>query len=123
MKIVFFDDQCLVCNRTVRLLIKLDKHDQLRYASLHSSASAQYLEQVTLEDIDSIIYYNNGEIFIYSMAVIEILKDLGFKVAFLKWIPTFIRDNIYQIVARNRYRLNNMSCPILTEQMKGKMLD
>ncbi|TDM14309.1 thiol-disulfide oxidoreductase DCC family protein [Macrococcus bovicus] len=123
MNIVFFDDDCLICNGAVRLLIRLDQADQLHFAALKSETAQRKLANKALQSIDSVIYLREDEAFIYSEAVIEILLDLGFNVRFLKVVPTTIRDSLYKLVARNRHHFTRQACPLPTAAMRKKMLD
>lgn len=123
MNIVFFDDDCLICNGAVRLLIRLDKADQLHFAALKSETAQQKLVNKALQSIDSVIYLRENETFIYSEAVIEILLDLGFNVRFLKRVPATIRDSLYKLIARNRHLFTRQACPLPTAAMRKKMLD
>lgn len=120
MNIVFFDDECLICNRAVHLLIRLDRHDQLRFAALKSNTAQQLLR---VDDIDSIIYWRDKEVMIYSTAVIAIARDIGLPVRGLLWIPRLVRDSIYRWIANNRYHLNHQQCPVPSPAMRSKILD
>ena len=60
-----------------------------------------------LLDIDSIIFYFNGNAYIKSDAVIRISKSLGFPynlISIFKIVPRSIRDIFYDFIARNRYK-------------------
>lgn len=121
MNIIFFDDNCLICNSFVRLLIKLDKKDQLYFASLKSGTAEERLGD-RFSQIDSVIYSKNNREYLYSDAVIEILLDLNVKVKFLKLIPKKIRDGLYHFVARNRHRLKKQKCELPDARMREKIL-
>tara|TARA_B100000508_G_scaffold141035_1_gene145438 strand:- start:58 stop:339 length:282 start_codon:yes stop_codon:yes gene_type:complete len=58
-------------------------------------------------EIDSIVFVDNGQVYIKSTAVLRILKAMGglwgIAEIFLL-VPTFLRDPVYDYVARNRYR-------------------
>lgn len=108
-RIVFFDGICALCNKSVDFLIKNDKKRRLKYAALQSEA-ADYLlsnDQFQPAHPESIIYYENGRIYEKSTAVLMILKELRQPwpvFSYLIIIPRPIRDGIYDIIARYRYR-------------------
>ncbi|MBW6460836.1 MAG: DUF393 domain-containing protein [Bacteroidales bacterium] len=108
-RIVFFDGICILCNRSVDFLIKNDKKGRLKFASLQSEA-ADYLlssDHIRPEFPETIIYYDNGRIYEKSTAVLKIFKELRqpFRaISLLLIIPRPIRDWLYDIVAKNRYR-------------------
>jgi len=80
------------------------------------------------EKIDSIIYLKDDKYFIKSTAVLNILKDLG---GFWKTIyafiiiPKFIRDFVYDMVAKSRYRVfgKRESCMVPNEKFESRFLE
>ncbi|TDL98222.1 DUF393 domain-containing protein [Macrococcus brunensis] len=82
MNIIYFDDQCLICNRFVKIISTLDVEDKLHFAALHSKIADQKLAH-RFYAVDSVIYLRDREVYIYSDAVIAILKDLHINVTLL----------------------------------------
>ena len=108
-KIVFFDGVCNLCNGSVNFLIKQDKKGVLKFASLQSDYAKKMIPKDVLnrENLDTIIFYNDGKFYDRSSAVLKICKALGgkyyvFLVGYL--IPRFIRDGLYRFIANNRYK-------------------
>ena len=123
--IIFFDGICNLCNFTVNLLIDLDKKNNLLYSSLQSEFAKQTLK--TDQSLDSVLVLKNGKIYKKSNAVFEILSSLGgaYKIALLfKFLPSFFLDWIYDLIAKNRYKLfgKTESCKIPTSELKAKFL-
>lgn len=59
-------------------------------------------------DVDSVVYYSAGKIYSHSTAVLKICKELYGPwqfLALLLYLPKFLRDFIYKLVAQNRYRI------------------
>ncbi len=103
--IIFFDGYCGLCNRSVDFLIKRDKKKIFRYAPLQSDVAKKFLG--TLPDISTFILFENGKIYYRSDAAIRAVSRLGgfYKTAFLLRIfPKFLRDAVYNFIAKNRYR-------------------
>lgn len=102
--IIFFDGVCHLCDRTVQKLLKWDKKEIFRFASIQSVTEKQLFEP----SMDSVILFYNGQIFQKSSAVIQILILLGgkyrFFAQFLKLFPVSIMDYGYSIIAMHRYR-------------------
>ena len=117
MKIIIFDGICGLCNKSVDLLIKLDKHKIFQYTSLQG----EYIKQLDIEeDIDSIIFYEDEKLYYKSTAILKILRSLGggwIVVNIFYLIPTFLRDAIYDLIAKYRYEIFGKmeSCRILKE--------
>jgi predicted DCC family thiol-disulfide oxidoreductase YuxK len=123
--IIFFDGVCNLCNFTVNILIDLDKKNNLMYSSLQSEFAKQTLKAE--QSLDSVLVLKNGQIYKKSSAVFEILSSLGgaYKIALLfKFLPRFILDWFYDIIAKNRYKLfgKTESCRIPTSELKAKFL-
>ena len=106
--VIIFDVDCLLCNRFVQIVSVIDKKDSIYFTRL-SGKTANYLlsNNKNLVDVDSIIFYLNGNIYIKSDAVIRISKSLGFPynmMSIFKIFPRSMRDIFYDFVARNRYK-------------------
>jgi predicted DCC family thiol-disulfide oxidoreductase YuxK len=129
-KIILFDGVCNLCNSFVQFVIKNDKKDVFRFVALQSDLGKEITKYIGLENqnIDSVVLYNPNSTFcIKSNAALEITKNLGgiIKLLFvLKVIPRFLRDFVYDFVARNRYKWlgKKESCMIPTLELKTKFL-
>lgn len=126
-----FDGVCNLCNNAVQFVIKRDKKDIFRYAALQSVAGQQLVDQrhIDTSKVDSIILIEPGvAYYTKSDAALEIAKDLGglWKLtSVFTWIPTSIRNAIYDFVAKNRYKWfgKQESCMVPTPELKAKFLD
>jgi predicted DCC family thiol-disulfide oxidoreductase YuxK len=117
MKIVIYDGVCGLCNHSVKLLIRLDKNKILRYTSLQG----EFVKTVALDaDIDSIVFYDEGRLYYKSSAILKILRSLGgfwVMVTFFYGVPRFIRDALYDVVAKYRQRFfKSEHCRMILEQ-------
>lgn len=128
--IVFFDGVCNLCNNSVKFIIKRDKYKRFLYASLQSDAARDILLQFKIlnSDLDSIILVENGKLYQKSTAILKIVKQLnGFwKLHYIFIIiPKFIRDFIYEIIAKNRYKWfgKRETCMLPTGDMKLRFLE
>jgi len=105
MKIIIFDGICNLCNKSIGLLIILDKEKQFKYTSLQG----EYVKKLNLkEGIDSIVFYEDGELYYKSTAILKIFKSVGGVWAFSSIfyvIPRRVRDFIYDIIAKYRYKI------------------
>ncbi len=108
--IVFFDGYCSLCNRSVDFIIRHDPEHRIKFASLQSEFAQTFLPQHFRNDVrfDTIIFYSKGQFHVRSGAVLRILRLLDR--FYLRWmiafivVPPFLRDFVYRILARNRYR-------------------
>jgi len=127
--IILFDGECTFCSFWVKFVLKRDKHDRFRFASLQSMAGIYLTDKHEIDErVDSIVYINKeGKPFIKSNAVFEILYELGGFGKFfygLKLFPRFFRDFFYNIIARLRYKLfTRKACELpLNKDYKNKFL-
>lgn len=59
------------------------------------------------KDMSSVGFIDNGQVYLYSTAIMRIFSYLSFptKALYVFWlVPWFIRDPIYRYVGRNRYK-------------------
>lgn len=107
--VIFFDGFCVLCSGTVALLIKIDKKRIFQYSSLQGSYAQEVLNLNNINSGASVIFRSDGISFEKADAVIHILKKLGsiYKVLgfLLNLLPLFMLDWLYNLIAKNRYRL------------------
>ncbi len=110
----------MLCNRFIQFAIKYAKKDYL-FISNHSEKGRKILSSLNIPVIKGVdtIYLldnNNSDIKIKSEAALSILENCGgvLKIVSLitRIIPKFIRDFIYNIVAKNRYFFSKTTCKI-----------
>lgn len=128
-KIILFDGVCNFCNFWVNFIINRDKKNQFRFAALQSEIAKELLTKFDLpeDDFDSFILISQNKILKKSSAAFEIAKDLnGWLKIFspLKLLPNSFNDFIYDLVAKNRYKIFGKRdvCRIPTEEDKIKFL-
>ena len=112
--VLFFDAECGLCNRCVRLLLWLDRRARLRFAPLQGPTAQDYLRTHGLpaEDFDSMILVPNwahrerATALFRTDAVFAALREvggIGRLLAVLRVLPASLRDPVYRGVARFRY--------------------
>lgn len=108
--IVLFDGVCNLCSRLVTFIAARDRMLKFTYVSLQSPYGQSMLHNFGLpdSDFDTVVYIKGEKCYLRSTAVLNILKDLG-GIWSMVWIfiifPLPIRDFIYHIVSRTRYRI------------------
>jgi len=127
--ILLFDGVCNLCNYAVQFVIKRDRNAVIKFASLQSSIGQKLLLQHQLSNtqFDSFVYIKNNKIFLKSTAALHLMKDIGgiwkFLYAFII-VPEFIRNTIYNIVSKNRYKWfgKKDSCMMPNEKLRERFL-
>ncbi len=130
-KVILFDGVCNLCNSAINFVIKRDKKDHFRYASLQSEIGQKLIAErnINTSKIDSIILIEPGVAYYHkSTAALQIAKRLSglyplFSIFLV--LPKFFRDWIYDIVAKNRYKWfgKKDSCMIPTPELKALFID
>jgi predicted DCC family thiol-disulfide oxidoreductase YuxK len=113
--IVLYDGVCGLCNRLVQFLIKRDREERLRFASLQSDFAVSLLRRHgrNADALDTFyLVLDHGtpseRLFARSEAALTLLPQLGgiWKLlAVGRLLPRFLRDAIYDLIARSRYRV------------------
>ena len=130
-KIILFDGVCNLCNNAVQFVIKHDKKDLFRFVALQSDLGQSIIKYIGIDsqNTDSIILYEPGiAYYIKSEAALEIAQHLSGGIALLtifKIMPTFLKDSIYDYIAKNRYKWYGKkdNCMIPTSELKSKFLE
>lgn len=128
--IILFDGVCNLCNGTVQFILKRDKKNRFMFSSLQGKTGQEYLQKfnLPLDTFNSFILVENDKIYTRSTGVLRMLKHLGGTWALLYAfiiIPPFIRDAVYNLIARNRYRWfgKKETCWVPTPELKRKFLE
>lgn len=133
--VVLYDGICGLCNGLIQFLLKRDRHDRFRFASLQSEFAAALLKRygVNSVDLDTIYVVDNygkanERLLLRSDAVLHLLRQIGgiWKLFGLgSRIPKSLRDALYNMIVRNRYRMFGKYevCLMPEERFKHKFLD
>ena len=131
--VILFDGVCNLCNSVVRWVIERDKEGRFDFASLQSDAARRELVKVMdAKEIDalpdSIVLLDSDGVHVRSAAALRIACGLGSRFALLRLgivLPRPIRDVIYDLIARNRYRWfgRRDTCMTPTPDIAARFLD
>ena len=128
--IILFDGVCNLCNGAVQFVIKRDNKNQFLFASLQSEEGKQILEDNNFpaNKNDSFLLVEDGKVYERSTATLRVLKNLsGLRSLLYGFIivPKFIRDSVYNWIAKNRYQWfgRKDECMIPTPELKAKFLN
>ena len=125
--IVFFDGECGLCSRTVRLLARLDRRAVLKFAPIQGETAAKFGVEVPDSDGGTVVVMReDGEGFERGDAVLELCRALGWP-----WragrvfglVPRRLRDVAYDFVAKRRQWFGGAeSCGLPAERLRGSLL-
>ena len=127
--IILFDGVCNFCNGAVNFTIKRDKKGIIKFTPLQSETGRMLATQsgIGINDMSSFIFIENGKAFTRSTAALKVCQHLGglwpLCYGFII-VPPFIRNGIYNWVAKNRYKWfgEKQECMIPTPEVRGRFL-
>ncbi len=128
--VILFDGVCNFCNSAVNFAIKRDKKSLLKFAPLQSDEAKKILASHNLSDqeMTSFVFIENNKSYTRSTAALRVcryLKSLWpFMYGFII-VPKFIRDGIYDRIAKNRYRWFGKKevCMVPTPEVRSRFLN
>lgn len=128
--IILFDGVCNFCNSAVNFTLKRNKKANIRFAPLQSETGQKLLQQYNLpvHDMESFVFIDNGKAYQRSTAALKVCRYLRglWPLSYgLIIVPKFIRDGIYNWIAKNRYKWfgRQESCMIPTPEIRARFLD
>ena len=129
--IVLFDGHCNFCSGVVNFLIDRDPPGRLKFAALQSEIGRRLLTEHGLpmpDEPDTMVFIEGDRALIRSDAALATTKYLRglwplARVGYL--VPRFLRDPVYKLVARNRYRWfgRTEACRVPTPAIRARFLD
>ncbi|PAD77595.1 thiol-disulfide oxidoreductase DCC family protein [Paenibacillus campinasensis] len=127
--IVLIDGVCHLCQGLTRFIIQRDPDGYFHFASLQSDAGQELLRQGGLpEDMsETMVLIEDGTYYTRSTAALRIVRRLRFPWPLLYIavaVPRPLRNQLYRMVARNRYRWFGKSeeCLIPTPDIRRRFL-
>lgn len=134
--IVLYDGVCGLCNRLVQFLLKHDSDGRLLFASLQSEFAERVLtrhgiDPSDLDTVQVVLDYDQPEerVLGRSDAILRAGEELGKPWSILatsaRIVPRALRDMIYRLVARNRYRVFGKyeTCMLPDPEQRHRFLD
>ena len=131
--VLLYDGVCGFCNKSVQLILDHDRRGEMRFAALQSDYGQSVIERhPELRDVDSVVFVEQqrgGErISTRSDAALKVAAYLGgFWKLFLaaRIIPRGLRDYLYDLFARNRYRFFGKydTCMLPPPEVRSRFLD
>jgi len=127
--ILLFDGVCNLCNGMMKFVLSHEKESVIRFAALQSAAGQKVLEQFNRKNINlkSILYIENDIIYEKSDAAFKIANHLSAPwswIVFFRFVPVKIRDYLYDLISKHRYRIfgKSSSCMLPDPKWEQRFL-
>ena len=127
--ILVFDGICNLCNGAVNLVIRNDKHKMIRFAAFQTDAGRELMRSYhfATNELVSFVFIENNRIYTRSTAALRVCRYLkgGWPLCYIFIIvPRFIRDAVYNLVAKKRYQWfgKTEQCMVPTPEIKNRFL-
>jgi len=108
--VIVFDGHCVLCSANARFVLRNDRRGHFRLAAMQGPAGAALMQRAGVDpvDPDTLILVEGKRVLSDSEAVLAIWAGLGWPwraLALFRLVPRGLRDAVYRLIARNRYRL------------------
>jgi predicted DCC family thiol-disulfide oxidoreductase YuxK len=126
--VIFFDDVCVMCNGFVNLILKVDRRQQFLFAPLQGQTARELLPPLADDPREwSMVYVDEAGIHDQSSASLEVYRRLGgvwWLLSLARFVPRFMRDPVYRVIARKRYRWfgKRNTCRLPTPEERARFL-
>ena len=134
-ELLLYDGVCGLCNRLVAFLIRHDRRDKLRFASLQSETGSAIVsrhggdpEELNTVYLVSDLDTPDERVRVRGKAIFYALHAIGglWRVpALMHFLPAFLLDIGYRLIARLRYRIWGKleECSVPTPTTRAKFID
>jgi predicted DCC family thiol-disulfide oxidoreductase YuxK len=107
--VILYDGVCVFCSRWVRFVAARDEKRRFRFTAIQSGYGTRLAQAfgISPDDPDTNAVIHGGIAFFKSDGALTVLSNLqgwGW-VRVLRFVPRPFRDAVYNLVARNRYRI------------------
>lgn len=127
---MLFDGTCNLCHGAVQFIIRRDPRGRFRFASLQSQVATRVMAAAGVGEArpDSLVFAHGGRVRFRSAAALAIARGLRWPwpLVTVCWlVPWFLRDFVYDWIARNRHRWfgKREECWVPTKELRARFLD
>jgi predicted DCC family thiol-disulfide oxidoreductase YuxK len=127
--IILYDGVCIFCSRWVRFVAKRDVAKRFRFTPIQSDYGTRLAQHFGIDpnDPDTNAVIHGGQAYFKSDAALTVLSQLprwGW-VRVLFAVPPALRNPVYNLVARNRYRIFGRSevCMVPDASLRERVIE
>jgi predicted DCC family thiol-disulfide oxidoreductase YuxK len=128
--IIIFDGVCNFCNASINFIIKHDHSTRFMFATTQGEHGTKILKDLNIDPKDptTFVFIEGQIVYVKSDAALQIAKHLKrpwSALAWLKFVPKLIRDSVYSLIAKHRYKIlgKRQTCMVPSPELKKRFLD
>lgn len=128
--LVIFDGVCNLCEASVNFIIARDPQAIFRFVPSQTPLGRALQEhyRINTESLDTVVLIRDGRVYTESTAAAEIAREFDGPwrwLAAIRYVPRPLRDGVYRLIARNRYRWfgRKQVCLIPTPELRARFLE
>ncbi len=127
--VILYDGVCVFCSRWVRFVASRDGQARFRFTAIQSAYGTRLAQayRIDPQDPDTNAVIHGGVVWFKSDAALTVLSLLpGWSwVRALFAIPKPLRDAVYNMIARNRYRIFGKyeTCFVPDAALRGRVME
>jgi predicted DCC family thiol-disulfide oxidoreductase YuxK/uncharacterized membrane protein YdjX (TVP38/TMEM64 family) len=128
--VIFYDGDCGLCQRSIRMVARLDRAGRFRFAPLGGRTAAARLagRQPAASASQTVLLLDGDRLSARSTAALHIVRELPWPwraLAVLTVVPRPLRDAVYDWIARRRYAWFGRAdaCVLPPADLRARLLD
>ncbi|MBO9446278.1 DCC1-like thiol-disulfide oxidoreductase family protein [Ruegeria sp. R14_0] len=126
---IVFDGECVLCSGFFRFMVARDKAQRFKFATAQSPLGQRLYSDLGLptHDFETNLVVTDGVIhqrLDAFAAAMRRLPGIWPALSVCKWLPRFIKDPLYQAIARNRFAIFGRSetCMVPDAALRSRFL-
>jgi predicted DCC family thiol-disulfide oxidoreductase YuxK len=127
--VILFDGVCVFCSRWIRFIVARDTAARFRFAPIQSAYGTRLAQALGInpEDPDTNAVVHGSAAYFKSDGALTVLSCLqGWNwVRVLFAVPRPLRDAVYNVVAKNRYRIFGKydACIVPDAELRARVIE
>lgn len=130
LPLILFDGVCHLCTNTVLFVIRRDPDRRFHFAPLQSPLGQRLLASAGLprDQFQTFVLLDGEGLHTRSTAALRVARSLPRPWRWLSWgliLPVALRDAVYNVVARSRYRIlgRRETCLVPSADVRDRFVD
>jgi predicted DCC family thiol-disulfide oxidoreductase YuxK len=125
--VVFYDGDCGFCNRSVQFILDHERGSKLHFCALHSEMAEDFFREHNFPqpDLSTFYFWNGKQLYERSTGGLHVAAYLKAPYSWMKVlliVPKFIRDGVYNWIAKRRHQLASQQCALPTPEQRKRFI-